>query len=352
MSGCDPPRGSSKAVGAARSRAITEPIRNRLRLGLVLLSTVVACRPSEPELRVLERDAFSVALPAWKVVIDEGRAGLGRYKVRHRSGKAFAEVSWQGGERATPEDMRFIVRSLFGNTGIQGEIVTEESLADRDRITATVTPKENPVGIVTLVTCKRTGVMVTLSFSGRDADRVERRHEQALASLQCRGGSPEGFAGTRAPTSSLGEEFGAYSEGDDMMLIDASGRSVLVTGVPSYSVIQFIEQPRPLIKAIGNALKVDLEPVGEVATQSGLGQVSQTVMQARDTADDATYSLGLFTCSDSGHGFFVLAWDDGAVSSHADLAALLSQVGCPNSGSPPFDERKTACEVGASAYCP
>ena len=81
--------------------------RNRHRLAVA--SVTVTClgllavpQPVEGQTRRIERPAFAIDLPDWQVVADEGRAGLGKYKVAADSGKRTAEISWHGGEPASP----------------------------------------------------------------------------------------------------------------------------------------------------------------------------------------------------------------------------------------------------------
>ena len=331
------------------------PRRRRRRATLTSLAVVVlalaACQRGESQTKRVERPAFAIDLPDWEVVVDDGRAGLGKYKVAAESGSPTAEISWQGGEPASPEDMRQMALALFGNTGIHGEIIAESELDDRYQVTADGVLNDTIWMRITMVTCRKTGVLLTMGTTDRDEAGAHRLHDEALASLECRGESPEGFEGTLEPASTLGPEFGFARIGEAMVLVDAEGRTVVIIGGPLDTVATARTQPLLVVQMIGNVFGYDLGLAGEPAEHETPGGASLLLVPAQDTQLGLPVTLAALPCERSGQGYVLMAHDEAGQSTQAELADLLLEMDCPDSGSPIYSERKSACAVGAQDYC-
>ena len=307
----------------------------------------------EVRYKLFEREAFAVEIPDWPVVTDEGRPDLGQYRVASTSGGYFVEVVWRAEDPAglVEDELRSVVQAVLNTDLIQGEIVDEGRSDEKLWVKGAAAVARDRMNLSS-ITCLRTGVTVTLGVFGVEQKTVQDIHERAFDSLACRGDDPAAFNVQLMATTSFGEEFGYYREGELVLLTDAPGRTFVVLESTSQAVQLVPQQPDFLAGIFGNLLESEIELLGRPTPQESTKGESQVVVRGNKVPAAEPIVFGALDCPDSSGGYLILAWDSGGNTGHKGLTQLIRNINCPGSGNPDYDQLETACAVGAEMFCP
>ncbi len=307
---------------------------------------------ADPEFRNFEREAFTVDLPAWPVITDQGRPDLGQYRMSTEEGTYFAEVVWKVEDPASlvKDELRDVLRAFIETPQFtEGKIINEGTRENQLWFKAAASVQGGWMRLGS-VTCLNTGLTVTLGLGGVDKPTVERLHDRTMDSVTCRGESYGQFAGTLKVTSVLGPEFGHYREGELVLLADGAGRTLIVLDSPPQVVLQASAQAENIVGMFANLLESEIEVLDDASRQRSPSGSDQIVIRGNKQPSKEAFVVGALNCPSTASGFLILAWHDGGVSDHRTLAGLVGKIDCPQSGNPDYDQRKTACDVGAP-YC-
>jgi hypothetical protein len=331
-------------------------IRTTVALAALSLHLGFGCKkPIDPdvvELVEVARPAFSAKLPDWKVVESTHDAAMGKHKVQIKGG-GFAEVSWQGGDPMTAEELEQLGKSVV--TGFRLQLADEAARTrpDEDHYTVVATLSEGGRTVwmwMTMIQCHKTNVTITLGV-GTTGERASRRlGERIHESFQCRGDSPDEFVISISPSSDLGDDFGYAPIPNGEILAHADGRSVVVfrSGGDFSEAIR--KRPAETLKTFEELIGVRITGHGNSTKIDGIGGVPIWVVTATLDGRQPIAAASLF-CKEAGATFMLLAIDDAGRVSADQLVELTRQFGCPAADWPGLSERKSACEVGATAYC-
>ena len=319
--------------------------------------TYLKNRPQSAEdadYKTVVKPAFSVNLPAWPVEVEQGTPGLGKYKVKSKSRRAAAEVSWQGGGAATaPEDMRAMADALAGGFGFDVESQKEDdSIAGQYRYQVVASLKGKVWMNMILINCEATNVLATLGFTAASKNDSDFMAKKALESFECKGSSPEGFAGVTLVSTSLDESFGQYVENDVLTLASAEGHLVLSFGGAESNLADARKYPEKTLQSFGQLLELSLAKASSIREQKGYDGSPQWLVTADIDDSEQQLVLGGFACPSISQAYLALALSDAVTADIATLDGIIGKLGCPSEGSDNLRNRKSACEVGAKEYCP
>ncbi len=324
----------------------------RISIIVFALALLVSCKKEgvkDATYKLVERESFAVQLPDWKVEVSEGGVGIGKYKVG-RKGEYSAEVSWQGGQVLSLEDMDGLVTAMASGFELEISERSTTELPEQLRAHLVASVKGKVWMVMTMIVCKKTSMLVTLGFIARHRSDSEYMHNLALESFVCRGDAP--IAGMQMPAVELDDSFGQNIESEMLLLINKTGETVVVIGSSSDTVKGARKYPDKTLRVFGEILETPLKTDGQTMSQKGLGGVEQWIVPAKEVRSNGSIPaiMGGYVCPDFGQGYLFIAQFDSS-STVETLSRLASKLGCPDEKTSPVQGRKTACEVGVTEYC-
>lgn len=326
------------------------------RLATLAIVLSAACSRSidadQVKLVALARDAFSISVPDWPVEVSTGTAPLGKHKVA-RGLDAFTEVSWQGGEALSAAELKQLADAVTGGFQFKRASESATSLADQDRYTviASIGDESKAVWLwMTLIQCHKTNVTVTVGVGTRAEKSSRVLGDRILATFRCLGDSPVAFAPATSPTSTLPPEFGYAEQGGSWVLANPDGRAVMAIMSAGDLSVSLEDNADKLLGTIGQLMGMKLAPAGKPVNASRGDGAAR--WQVHATLDGKPAAVASLHCPAAGLTFVLLAFDDKDATTAADLATLTAQFDCPVAERPLSTGRKTACELGVTAFCP
>lgn len=306
----------------------------------------------DADYKTLVKPAFTVELPAWSVEVNEGTSGVGKYKVASSSAQAFAEASWQSGSPTLPEEMKAIADGLVEGFGlvVDSEKV-DDTIAGQYRHELLASLKGKVWMSVVMIDCKATNVLVTLGFSSVDKNDSKFMSQKALKSFQCKGDSPDGFAGFPKISSSLDSSFGKFEEADGVTLASSEGHIVMTYGVATSALASLRKYPEKVLSMFASLLEMKLTKSSSLREQKGYDGATQWLISASVDDTEQTLVWGGFACPSASAAYITLALSDAEGADVATLDGIIRKIGCPSEGSDNLRNRASACEVGAEQFC-
>jgi len=346
-------RGTDSAVARAGTPfpgAGRDAVMRSAALFLMVVLPLAGCQDvtQRVEMKRIERPAFIVSMPDWRIDIDEGAGLTGRYKVSEDG--AFAEIGWSPDSVSDVADLELIAGGLSAGFDISQERLPSLDVPGQVRLDVRGNARGQLWLLMSLIRCVDAGVLLTLSAVDKDLRKVERIHAAILESLVC---SQEDLSGIVAawPSSDLPVAFGAHFR-DEILLADADGRWLRVVSW-SPSVIRKMEDSpdnaRRILLSLGSILGEQLQSNGIAERSRHLGGVAMVWRVARESAGVMTVTA--FHCPKSKSAFLVLASDLHGKAGFRDLKALSLRFDCPGGKGRPVLERPDICEVGAVELC-
>ncbi|MBL4637075.1 MAG: hypothetical protein JKY56_24690 [Kofleriaceae bacterium] len=303
----------------------------------------------DAKFKLVERETFAIELPDWKVEVEEGGVGIGKYKVG-RKGEFSAEVAWQGGQALNLVELAELAEIVASGFEFEIDERSSEDLPDQLRVHLKASLKGKVWMAMTLITCKKTGVMITLGFVARDRADSMYMFNRAIKTFECRGDAP--VVGIQMPAVELDESFGQHIESDTLILANKAGEFVITIGGTSDTVRGARKYPDKILRVFSQILELSLEKDGETTSQQGIAGVEQWIAPAKEVRPEGSIPaiLGGFACPSIGQGFLFIAQSDSNATIET-LSKLVSKLGCPDNKIAPVEERQSACAVGVQEFC-
>ncbi len=300
------------------------------------------------ELARVERSGFTMDMPSWEVQQDSDEGGGGRYAVAQ--GALRAGVNWSLDGHA---EIDVLDTSLeMAGQAIDAELVDRrvEHLPGELRLHGLFQPVPGHWVSMTQIACRESGVLVSVSVSGRPKESVQSLQRRMLTTLLCRSGDlPE--LTVAWPFTDLPEAFGLQMDGSPV-LGHRDGRWAMV-GRLSYDPIESMrsdpERVDSTLMAYGQAIGVDWAARAQATEVHNLTDPAWLWRLASPAG--GAFAASVFTCEAGRPGYIVFTGDQSGISDSTQLEALTLRFGCPTEGSPSLLDRPTACEVGVHELC-
>lgn len=330
----------------------------RAALALALAVAVPGCKKkidvADLPMIDLVRPPLSMKVPDWEIKEDARDPGLGKYKVQ-RKGLEFVEVSWQGGEPMSAAELEELARSVL--TGYKLEPIDASSSAAGDELRHEVVAKIGTGGKevwmeMTLIQCTKTNVTVTVGVGTLDEKTTRALSDRVMADFHCVGESPDRFGIDRSPpAASLGDEFGYFDADGTILIVHPDGRAVFVVQAGGDNSAAISKHAGKTLDTFASLMETTITDVSEPRGITGLGGARLSVVDAKNGPDKLPLVAASYYCKKRRLSYTLVAFTENAGVARADLEGVVAAFGCPGAGKP-VTERKSACEVGATSFCP